>query len=398
MVQSKKMLQPHVVLCDGMNFLHRSRTGWTAGPAPVVFNFFRNIRALVEKLDISRLYFVLEGHPQARHDILPQYKANRIVEAGTKEHDEMVKFFSQVDEIVGLLAGSFPFSVVRHPHHECDDTIYNLIKRGTRAVKWTVVSNDSDFTQLLDEFEGVSIYNPMKKTYVERPNYPYVYWKALRGDPSDNIPGIPGIGDKVAEQLLSDPDELKVLLSSEKNRQIFSRNVELIKFNTWSDDEASEMTCSSPTKNWAPVRSTFEKYGFKSLLKDEAWGKFTATFDHLWGEYLLAMKIKLRELKSMIRTILTEGMTSFDGWNVGDWVKLPGGAVVQIASFEDTPSTGGSYVTCRTTDGRAQRADYMFAGAVKPTPEEIKSWSKHKKSSARREADYYAKHGTRGEF
>jgi len=379
-----------------MNFLHRSRTGWTAGPAPVVFNFFRNIRALVEKLDISRLYFVLEGHPQARHDILPQYKANRIVEAGTKEHDEMVKFFSQVDEIVGLLAGSFPFSVVRHPHHECDDTIYNLIKRGTRAVKWTVVSNDSDFTQLLDEFEGVSIYNPMKKAYVEQAPADYVTWKALRGDPTDNIPKI--ITDGAATALMDDPDALKEFFNDPANKEAFRKNYSLIKFTTWSDEEAHGMTSSQPTKDWAPVRSTFEKYGFKSLLKDEAWGKFTATFDHLWGEYLLVMKIKLRELKSMIRTILTEGMTSFDGWNVGDWVKLPGGAVVQIASFEDTPSTGGSYVTCRTTDGRAQRADYMFADAVKPTPEEIKSWSKHKKSSARREADYYAKHGTRGEF
>lgn len=396
MVQSKKMLQPHVVLCDGMNFLHRARSGWTGGPAPVVFNFMRNIRSLVETLEPTRLYFVLEGHPQARHDILPQYKANRIVEAGTKEHDEMVKFFSQVDEIVGLLAGSFPFSVVRHPHHECDDTIYNLIKRGTRAVKWTVVSNDSDFTQLLDEFEGVSIYNPMKKAYVEQAPHDYVTWKALRGDPTDNIPKI--ITDGAATALMDDPDALKEFFNDPSNKEAFRKNYSLIKFTTWSDEEAHGMTSSQPTKDWAPVRSTFEKYGFKSLLKDEAWGKFTATFDHLWGEYLLAMKIKLRELKSMIRTILTEGMTSFDGWNVGDWVKLPGGAVVQIASFEDTPSTGGSYVTCRTTDGRAQRADYMFADAVKPTPEEIKSWSKHKKSSARREADYYAKHGTRGEF
>jgi hypothetical protein len=339
---------------------------------------------------------VLEGHPQARHDILPQYKANRIVEAGTKEHDEMVKFFSQVDEIVGLLAGSFPFSVVRHPHHECDDTIYNLIKRGTRAVKWTVVSNDSDFTQLLDEFEGVSIYNPMKKAYVEQSPHDYVTWKSLRGDPTDNIPKI--ITDGAATALMDDPDALKEFFNDPANKEAFRKNYSLIKFTTWSDEEAHGMTSSQPTKDWSPVRSTFEKYGFKSLLKDEAWSKFTATFDHLWGEYLLAMKIKLRELKSMIRTILTEGMTSFEGWNVGDWVKLPGGAVVQIASFEDTPSTGGSYVTCKTTDGRAQRADYMFADAVKPTPEEIKSWSKHKKSSSRREADYYAKHGTRGEF
>lgn len=253
------------------------------GPAPVVFNFMRNFRSLVEQFQPNRVYFVLEGKAQQRRELLPEYKANRVVEKNTKEAKELERFFQQVTEIVELLKANFPVSVVRHPTHECDDTVYNLIKRATTAVDWVVVSNDSDFTQLLNEFNNVKLWNPMKKSFVEKPSYDYVTWKSLRGDGADNIPGIPGIGDKTALELTADPDMLRHFLIDSLNSEIFDRNYSLIKFIEWSDDEASLMTSSSPTKDWQKLSSLFEKYGFKSLLKEEAWNKFTATFEPLWG-------------------------------------------------------------------------------------------------------------------
>jgi DNA polymerase-1 len=272
------------ILCiDAMNFLHRARSGWQLGPAPVIFNFMRNFRAVVEQFKPSRVYFVLEGRAQQRRDLLPEYKANRSVEAGSKEAGELEKFFAQVKEIVGLLETTFPVSVVRHPRHECDDTIYNLVKRGTPAAEWIVVSNDSDFTQLLNEFSHVKLWNPMKKGYVPKPDYDYVTWKSLRGDGSDNIPGIPGIGDRTAENIVEDPDRLAELLSDPEKGAIFARNYELIKFIEWDDSTAAEMTCSHPQKNWEPLRESFEKYSFKSLLKEDAWKKFVDTFESLWG-------------------------------------------------------------------------------------------------------------------
>jgi DNA polymerase-1 len=253
------------------------------GPAPVIFNFMRNFRSLIEQFNPSRVYFVLEGKPQQRKDILPEYKANRAVVEGSVEAVERDKFFVQVDEIVGLLRTVFPISVVRHPRFECDDTIYNLIKRSTTAVDWVVVSNDTDFTQLLNEFHHVKIWNPMKKAYVECPPYDYVIWKALRGDGSDNIPGIPGVGDKSAEELALDLDKLQSFLRVQSNADVFTRNMELIKFIEWSDTDMLEHTSSTPSHDWGPLRSTFERYGFKSLLKDDAWEKFTKTFEPLWG-------------------------------------------------------------------------------------------------------------------
>lgn len=253
------------------------------GPAPVIFNFMRNFRSLVEQFRPNRVYFVLEGKAQQRRELLPEYKANRVVEQDTKEAKELERFFRQVTEIVELLKANFPVSVVRHPTHECDDTIYNIIKRATTAVDWVVVSNDSDFTQLLNDFPNVKLWNPMKKGFVEKPNYDYVTWKSLRGDGADNIPGIPGVGDKTALELVTDSEKLRQFLVDPTHAEIFNRNYSLIKFIEWSEEEAERMTSSQPVKDWNKLSELFEKYGFKSLLKEDAWNKFVATFEPLWG-------------------------------------------------------------------------------------------------------------------
>lgn len=281
------------ILCiDGFNFLHRARAGFNMGDYPVVFNFFRNFRAQVELHKPTRIYFVLEGHPRKRYEMLPEYKANRRIEvpAGepippevAKKIDELKNFFRQADLIVTLLGRHFPVSLIRHADYECDDVIFNLIRRSSSAVPWTVVSNDSDFTQLLAEFPNVKLYNPITKTYVEAPPFDYVTWKALRGDGSDNIPGLPGIGDKTAEDLVEDPEKLTELFKDPAMAELFKRNYALIRFDTWSDDEALKMMCSQPTKDWDAVALKFDEWLFKSLLKEGTWQKYQATFDPLWG-------------------------------------------------------------------------------------------------------------------
>jgi DNA polymerase-1 len=272
------------ILCiDGMNFMHRARAGWGVGSAPLMFNFMRNFRSIVEKFNPNRIYFVLEGRSQQRKDILPEYKANRIAETGTAKHEELSKFFDQATEVISLLSSVFPVSVIKHPEYECDDTIYNIIKNSSTANEWVVVSNDSDFIQLLNEFQHVKLYNPSMKSFVETPDYDYVVWKSLRGDGSDNIKGIPGVGDKTALNAMYDPDLLTEILSKPENADIFERNHDLIKFITWSDDDTKKMISNMPIKNWDLVKQTFAKHEFNSLLKEGTWQKFISTFDHLFG-------------------------------------------------------------------------------------------------------------------
>lgn len=267
-----------------MNQCHRARSGFLMGPAPVVYNFFRQFKAQIDQFKPSRVYIVLEGRPVQRYELLPEYKATRKVEESDPKYAELQKFFEQKNHIVELLSSCFPVSVVRHPTSECDDTIYNMIERSSTAVPWTVVSNDSDFTQLVQQFQHIKVWNPIKKDFISAPTeYDYVTWKSLRGDGSDNIPGIPGVGDKTASDLASDPDKLARFLEDSAHAEIFKRNYELISFRQWTDEERTEMTSSVPQKNWENVKDVFNGYGFKSITKDGAWEKFVSSFDPLWG-------------------------------------------------------------------------------------------------------------------
>ena len=69
-----------ILVIDFMNLCHRARSGFQMGPAPVVFNFFRQFKALVDEFKPNRVYVVLEGRPVQRYELLPEYKATRKVE------------------------------------------------------------------------------------------------------------------------------------------------------------------------------------------------------------------------------------------------------------------------------------------------------------------------------
>ena len=273
-----------ILAIDGMNAFHRARSGFKLGPAPVVFNFFRQFKSLVDKFKPSRVYVALEGRPVKRHEVLAEYKANRVVAPDDPKAAELAAFFAQKDVIVDLLTRHFPVSVVRHPTSEADDTLANLAMASSTSVPWVLVSSDSDFTQLLQTRPNLRLYNPVRDEFVEAPaDYDYVTWKALRGDSSDNIPGVPGVGDKTAEKIASDPDKLAEFVSRPDVAPVFSRNYDLIRFTEWSDADTAAMTSSAPTKDWSAVKTVFEGYGFTSIVKDGSWNKFVSSFDPLFG-------------------------------------------------------------------------------------------------------------------
>lgn len=278
-----------ILVLDFMNACHRARSGFTSGDHSVVFNFFRGLRALVEQFKPTCVYVVDEGTPRARRALLPEYKANRVVSDDDPRRAELAKFFAQVDLIRDIIKNYFPVSFVRHPDYEADDTIANLVERSSSSASWVIVSSDTDFIQLLGQDHDVKLYNPVRKEYVDcPPDYSYLVWKALRGDPTDNVPGIPGVGDKtavkLARSLAGGIDEFAVWLAEDPERHsLLERNMDLIGFEYWDDESARGMTCSTPQPSWSDVVARFESYGFKSLLQEKTWTKFTSTFDTLWG-------------------------------------------------------------------------------------------------------------------
>jgi 5'-3' exonuclease len=305
MARKKPDPQPpvaHVLCIDGHNFLHRSRSADIGGNHDVSYVFFRSLRSLIEKMKPTRVYFVLEGIPQKRLAAFPEYKGNRkvLVESvypGLQPGDEvelvvdpvMEAFHRQKGAILDLLHKHFPITLLRHPHYECDDVIGNIVSRSSASVPWTIVSNDTDFIQLLAPYPHVKLFDPMRGgRYVEAPPCDYVKLKSLTGDESDNIPGIKGVGPKTALKMLADEALMtKKCLGDPELKALYERNQELIRFHDWKDEELLEVESSTGTCNWDAVKGTFDEWAFASITADDAWATFTRTFDRLWPAELV---------------------------------------------------------------------------------------------------------------
>jgi DNA polymerase-1 len=267
-------MKKRVLLIDGYNMMHRARSGWVKGENPIVFNFFRSLRATVDKFKPDVVYFILEGRPVQRLETMSDYKGNR-------EHHDRDDFIRQRKLIVSLLKDKFPVHVVRHPHYECDDVLAALARVTHASDDVIVVSSDTDFYQLLNGTQHIELYNPIKKDFIDPPKYDYVTWKALRGDSSDNIPGIRGIGDKRALDLIESDDVLQKFLEQKNHREVFQRNVEMIKFHDLSQSEMVELERSAPATDWLGLKQIFEDMKFFAITNIKSWSKFISTFDRL---------------------------------------------------------------------------------------------------------------------
>ena len=263
----------NIVFLDAYNLIYRALSGFTKGENYVIFNFFRGLRPLVEKYNPDLVYFVLEGHPKHRAQLSEgDYKSNR---KSKGEH-----FHLQKASIIQAVKTFMPFISIRHPDFECDDVIATLVVKHAKAGdNCFVISSDSDFIQLHNVCD-VTLYNPVKKKEIEKPGYDYVTWKALRGDATDNIPGIPKVGDKTATKLVSNPELLKEFLEDKTKRDIFDRNVNLIRLVDLSNSE-SEMEITTSKLDEEGLQEYFKRLEFSLMLKDKTWKNYIKTFKEI---------------------------------------------------------------------------------------------------------------------
>ena len=147
------------------------------------------------------------GRPAYRHDVYDGYKANR----RTTPDD----FSSQMPLVREVLA-SLRIPVVEVAGYEADDLIATLVKEAKdEGLPVLVVTGDRDNLQLIDDEAGVRVMMTRRgitdtavydeAAVQERYGVPpgrYIDLASLRGDPSDNLPGVPGVGDKTATKLV----------------------------------------------------------------------------------------------------------------------------------------------------------------------------------------------------
>ena len=176
------------------------------------------IAKLVTTYEPSRLVACWDDdwRPAWRVDLLPSYKAHRVVEAVPAGPD--------VEEVPDPLEAQIPLirealavlgiPVVGAAEHEADDVIGVLATRADVPVD--VVTGDRDLFQLIDDDRGIRIvYTARGMSNLELVDDAAVFAKygvhakqyadfaVLRGDPSDGLPGVSGIGEKSAAALLT---------------------------------------------------------------------------------------------------------------------------------------------------------------------------------------------------
>jgi 5'-3' exonuclease len=158
----------------------------------------------------DRLVACLDGdwRPSWRVDIFPEYKANRLEEEGGEEEEEPETLTPQIPILLDLL-DLFGIPVVGVDDYEADDVMatYAEIEKGPIRI----VTGDRDLFQMVDDArdikvvylaKGISQHDLVDTKYVadkyQIPGDRYDLFAMFRGDPSDGLPGVKGIGEKGA--------------------------------------------------------------------------------------------------------------------------------------------------------------------------------------------------------
>ena len=152
-----------------------------------------------------------DWRPAFRVAVVPSYKAHRLAADGTSEEipPELTVQIPVIEEVLHA-AG---LAVAGQPGFEADDVIATLAARSADPVD--VVTGDRDLFQLVDDARGIRvIYTARGLLHLDVideaavsakygiPGRAYADFAALRGDPSDGLPGVPGVGEKTAAALI----------------------------------------------------------------------------------------------------------------------------------------------------------------------------------------------------
>ncbi len=213
---------------DGSALAYRSHFAFIRNPltnsrgenTSAVFGFVRGLLKLIDDEHPDYLAVIFDTpEPTFRHKAYAEYKATR-----QKMPDDLVAQLPRIREFSAALGAK----VVEVPGFEADDVMGTLAKIAAKEEYATyLVTGDKDFMQLVDE--NIFVYNTGKSDKVEildvagvkekigLPPNRVIDFLALMGDASDNVPGVPKIGEKTALELLLQYDSVENLLAQADN-------------------------------------------------------------------------------------------------------------------------------------------------------------------------------------
>lgn len=283
------MSMSKLLIIDTFNFLHRayhalpiSFTDKNGEPTNAVYGVTSMLINILDQIKPSHMIAALDSmEPTFRAEDFTGYKAHR-----KPMEEDLASQLPKVFEIID----AFGIKQITVNGYEADDIIASSVSKYSSEADVIVASNDRDLWQLVGD--KVMIMVPSTKGSAEwlgkkEVNARFGFepkliadYKGLRGDPSDNIPGVYGVGEKTATALIKEfgsiediyknidsvkPESLKKKLIENYEQALMSKKLAQLIYDVPFSLRLSE--CKYSDFNKLQVKKVLEKYNFKSLIK-----------------------------------------------------------------------------------------------------------------------------------
>lgn len=315
----------HLII-DGMYLIfssyyaHRNMRDLKGNATGAVFGFVNRLESLIKELNPKKITVAMDsGGKTFRHDMYDAYKAGR--QAPPEDLPEQIEQIKRYMKLRQL-------PCFECPGFEADDIIHFSAK-GTAADYDRVVifTADKDLFQLVKD--NIYIYHPKKKivmdsaetenTFGVKPEL-IVDYLSLVGDTSDNIPGVPGIGDKSAKKLLEKWETLDAVLENledveDKFRKKIEKGMEQLKLSRELVDLEKSPVLELEDKGDfeelidKELLEFYKEFGFATLLKRFA-GDIQVTEEKIDVNYKFIRTVE--DIKKLAVQLEEEKYFSFD--------------------------------------------------------------------------------------
>ena len=278
--------RPRLLLIDGSSYIYRafyaiSHLSNSKGfPTNAIYGFTQMILKVLKDEQPEYLAVVLDAKgPTFRSEAYKEYKANR-----PAMPEGLVPQIPYIKKIIE----AYRIPRLEMEGYEADDLIGAVAKRLEQDADVTIITGDKDILQLVSDH--IQVYDPMKdkrfgveevfERFGLRPDQ-MVEMMGLAGDAIDNIPGVPGIGEKTAteliktfgsiENLLAHLDQvrqkkLKEKLETYGEQARLSRHLATIRTDIPISIELKDFRLPSPDRK--ALREIFKELEFNKLLRD----------------------------------------------------------------------------------------------------------------------------------
>tara|TARA_R100000908_G_scaffold51458_1_gene26790 strand:+ start:1101 stop:2147 length:1047 start_codon:yes stop_codon:yes gene_type:complete len=179
--------------------------------------FLQSIGYAIKNIKPTRVIICFDGKggSSKRRKLFPEYKANRKVRkrltrlsSFNNQEDERISMSQQISRLVQYL-DQLPVTVLAPENIEADDAMAYISQQVYPKSQFYIMSTDKDFLQLVDN--RIQVWSPTKKKYYFKdtvqedfdiPAHNFLLYRTMKGDLSDNIPGIKGVGVKTLAKKL----------------------------------------------------------------------------------------------------------------------------------------------------------------------------------------------------